>query len=69
MAPLHTRFSNPLGQRLTERLARCQATQRQLAERLGVSRPHLNQMVTGRRRPWYDLEEQCMRALDERDRK
>jgi DNA-binding XRE family transcriptional regulator len=50
-----TRFSTDVGCEITEMLARSRRTQAWLARRLGLARSSLNQMITGRMRPWPDL--------------
>ena len=59
----HSRFDTELGRRITTRLAAACVTQRALARRIGVPYSTLNQMITGRMRPFAGLEEAVERAL------
>ena len=59
----HSRFDTELGRRITTRLAAACVTQRALARRIGIPYSTLNQMITGRMRPFAGLEEAVERAL------
>jgi plasmid maintenance system antidote protein VapI len=59
-----TRFGTEIGRRVTEMVAHAGTTQAGLASALGLSRSHLNHMLTGRKVAAPDLEERAARALD-----
>lgn len=58
-----TRYDTQTGRRITQMIARACVTQRRLAAALGVPYSTLNQMITGRMKPYAGLEADVRRVL------
>ena len=58
-----SRYDTEVGRRITQMIARACSTQREVAARIGLPYATFNQMVTGRMRPHYGLEDQVRQAL------
>lgn len=62
-----TRYDTELGRRVTRLLVEACATQASLANRLDLSRQHVNQMITGRRRADEGFVERVEKVLGEKN--
>ena len=60
---MKSRFDTAVGREITRLIAERCVTQRELARRLGLAPSTLNQMITGRMRPWANLLALAQRAL------
>lgn len=62
-----TRYDTELGRRVTRLLVDACSTQAALANRLDLSRQHVNQMITGRRRADDGFIEKVQKVLGEKN--
>lgn len=58
-----TRFSNPLGRRVSKLLTEACLTQRQLARLMQLPYATVNQMITGRMTPFAGFEQVVQQAV------